>query len=101
VNNLNTNAWLGIMDGFLVETNDPVQLQLGTTSISSNSPEAAFLVNAINQTRTTQAGHYFKNVSEILATPELTDHSPFLDTNNLQTIQAAGITDDAVEIIPT
>ena len=101
VNNPDTNAWLRVLDGFTVLTNSPSQLTLGSVIMSSNSPQAAVIANAISQARVAQASHLFKNVSDILGTPELTDTSPFLDTNYLQQVDAGGLTDEALEKIPS
>ena len=68
--------------------------------LSSNSPQAGIILHGISQNRLAQPGGYFHHVSDILAVPELTDTSPFLDTNSLQQIEAGGITDEALEKIP-
>ena len=110
VNNSNTNAWLGVMDGFVVESNDPVQLQLTSLILSANSPQAGILLTGIRQKRLTQPGGFFHHVSDLLVVPELTDASPYLLTNyldgdgvqlGLASIYAGAITDAALEKIPS
>ena len=109
INDPGTNAWLGVLDGFVVLTNDPAQAQLYSAILSSNSPQAGIILNGINQNRLAQPGGYFHHVSDILAVPELTDASPCLVTNyvdgggtqlGLPSIFAGGITDEALEKIP-
>ncbi len=110
VNNSNTNAWLILLDGMTALTNDlPDSLglrlgvfppQFGTIVISSNSPQAAAIVNAIQSARIGQPGRFFRDVGDILAIPQLTEQSPFLNWND--GIQASnGISDEAYEEIPS
>ena len=109
VNNSNTNSWLGVLDGFVVQTNDPAQAQLYSAVLSSNSPQAGIIINGISQKRLAQPGGYFHHVSDLLAVPELTDASPYLITDyvdaygnqsGLASVFAGGITDEALEKIP-
>ena len=101
VNNPDTNAWLHMLDGFTVLTNSPGQLTLSPVIVSSNSPQAAVIANGISQNRDAQPGRLFKNISDVLGTPELSDTSPFLDTNHLAQIDAGALTDEALEKIPS
>ena len=74
--------------------------QFGTIVISSNSPQAAAIVNAIQSARIGQPGRFFRDVGDILAIPQLTEQSPFLNWND--GIQASnGISDEAYEEIPS
>ena len=43
----------------------------------------------------------FQQVGDVLATPGLSVASPFINTNGLSTLGANGLTDEALEIIPT
>jgi len=108
VNNPNPNAWLSLLDGMTAWTNslpDPV-ITFGTTvqfnplTISSNSPQASFIVSALQSVRAGQPNHYFLDVGDILAIPRLTEQSPFLNWND-SVQQQNGISDEAYEIIPS
>jgi hypothetical protein len=62
--------------------------------ISSNSPQASVIANAIQSARMNQPGQFFREVGDILATPQLTEQSPFLNLSS-------DINDEAYEIIPS
>jgi hypothetical protein len=78
----------------------PADLYKGNTQplIQPNSPELFKLVNAINARRGTRPNRLFSNVSDLLAIPELTVNSPFLNLSDAQ--QKYGLTDAAYERIP-
>ena len=104
INNPGTNAWLGILDGLIVETNNPVTLSTGNAIISSNSPEAAAIVQGIFSTRanpTVFPNQTFPRLGDVLASPSLTEQSPFLNTNNLQSYSAGGLSDEVFESLPS
>jgi hypothetical protein len=65
--------------------------------ISSDSPQAAPIANAIQSTLLGVPGQSFNYVGGILATEQLTEQSPFL--NGLDPL--AQISDEAYEIIPS
>ena len=99
VNNPDPNAWLVLLDGLTAWTNSG-STGLYPVLISSNSPQAAVIANAIQATRAGFPGQIFGDVGDILATQQLTEQSPFLDwTDSLQ--QQSGISDEAYEIIPS
>jgi hypothetical protein len=83
--------------------------ELDPITISSNSPQAGMIAQGIQATRAnTNAtngpiflNHTFHDVGDVLATPQLSFVSPFLNTNSLSTPGAGGITDEAMEKIPT
>jgi hypothetical protein len=100
VNNPDTNAWLGLLDGMPVLTNSLSVSQSTTVIMTSNSPQAALIVAGIQRTRSAQSGCFFHNVGDILATPELSSASPWLNTNSATTLSAGGLTDEACEAIP-
>lgn len=107
VNNPNTNSWLGVLDGLTVLTNNLTDVQLmsmnpqfDTFVMESNSPQAAFIANAINAARSGQPSHYFRGLGDILIVPELSDASPWLNRSTGKQLQK-GITDEAYEIIPS
>ncbi|HTQ49206.1 MAG TPA: hypothetical protein VMJ12_00750 [Candidatus Acidoferrales bacterium] len=108
VNNPNTNTWLNLFNGLMALTNDlsDTQIASGTALefdplvISSNSPQASFMVNAIQSAQASQPGDFFRDVGDILAIPRLTEQSPFLNWND-SVQQQGGISDEAYEIIPS
>jgi hypothetical protein len=103
VNNPNTNTWQSVLDGLTALTNsspDGMPPVFDPITISSNSPQAAVFANAIETARTSQPNQFFTDVGDILAIPQLTVNSPFLNWNdNAQ--QQRGISDEAYEIIPS
>jgi hypothetical protein len=108
VNNPDTNAWQGLLDGLTALTNNLTDAQLqslmtpqfGVIVVSSNSPQASVIANAVETVRTAQAGQFFSDVGDILAIPQLTVNSPFLNWNdNVQ--QQRGISDEVYEMIPS
>lgn len=108
VNNPDTNAWQALLDGLTALTNNLTDAQLqslmtpqfGVIVVSSNSPQASVIANAVETLRTAQAGQFFADVGDILAIPQLTVNSPFLNWNdNVQ--QQRGISDEAYEMIPS
>jgi hypothetical protein len=104
INNPSTNAWLGILDGLVVETNNPFPLATDTTIISSNSPEAAAIVQGIFSTRantTVFPNQTFPRLGDVLASPALAEQSPFLNTNSLQSFTAGGLSDEMFESLPS
>jgi hypothetical protein len=98
VNAPDTEAWLAVLHGLEALTNSSGQLQ--PIALSSNSPQAAMIADAIQRSRLSQPGGHFTLLADILATPELTTGSPFLDTSTIQQLNAGGITDAAMEILP-
>jgi hypothetical protein len=111
VNNSNSNAWLVLLDGLTAWTNSSADDQISSNyffdgvpqfdaiTISSNSPQASILANAIQSARAGQPNQFFHDVGDILATPQLTEQSPFLNLND-SVQQEYGISDEAYEIIP-
>ena len=93
VNQPNPDAWRGVLDGLTVLTNTGLS-QFDTLVMSSNSPQAATIATALDSVRARQPDHYFRDVGDMLATPELTTGSPWLNPAQ------SGITDDAYEKIP-
>ena len=108
VNNPDPNAWQALLDGLTALTNNLTDAQLqsltppqfGVIVMSSNSPQASVIANAVETVRTAQSGQFFADVGDILAIPQLTVNSPFLNWNdNVQ--QQRGISDEAYEMIPS
>lgn len=109
VNDPNPGDWENLMNGMTVLTNDLSNIVLGSgfvqqaqfasLIISSNSSQAATIANAIESARMAQPGQYFTNVGDIFAIPQLSDTSPYLNTNIVQVQK--GISDEAYEAIPS
>lgn len=103
VNNHDPNAWAKLMDGFVVLSNSldtPTSLtppQLDSLIVALNSPQILAVANAIESARSSQ---YFHDIGEILAVPELTEYSPYLNRTNIQQLHF-GINDEAYEAIPS
>jgi hypothetical protein len=99
VNNPDPNAWLIALDGLTALTNEDSG-QLDAVIISSNSPQAAIIANAVETARSGQPNQFFRDAGDIFATPQLSKTSPFLElispnaTTNF-------ITDAAYEEIPS
>jgi len=66
--------------------------------MSSNSPQAAVIATALDASRITQPSGYVRDIGDILATPELSTASPWLNTASGAN---SGITDEAYEKIPS
>jgi len=109
VNNPNPNAWAAQLDGMTALTNlswgvisNMIVPQLEAATISSNSAQASIIVNAIQSTKAALPGQTFQGIGDILAVPQLTVQSPFLNlTNPLPILQEYSISDQAYEIIPS
>jgi hypothetical protein len=102
INNTDTNAWAARLDGLIALTNAAVG-ELDPITINSNSPQAGVMAQAIQAARGNQL---FRDVGDVLATRELSVGSPFLYTNGMSSfgltgLKANGITDEALEKIPT
>jgi hypothetical protein len=95
VNNPDPDAWQGLLNGLIASTNIPDQFD--SVLISSNSPQASAIANAIESERAAQPGQIFSDVGDILATAQLAEQSPFLTGLNPNT----DISDAAYELIPS
>lgn len=98
VNQPSVAAWCGVLDGIIVLTNTP-DGQLNPLVMQSNSPQALIIATALSAMQSNQPGHVFLNVGDIIATPELSTNSPWLNLNDAGTGISA-ITDAAYEAIP-
>ena len=108
VNASDQNAWLARFDGLNILTNTSTDswLQTGKSptfdslTITSNSAQAASVATGVATARATQVGGSFRNLGDVLTTPELSLASPWLNQSTL--IQAQrGITDEAYERLPS
>jgi hypothetical protein len=98
VNQSSTAAWCGLLDGMIVLTNTALG-QLTPITMSSNSPQATAIVAALDAMRSGQPGQRFNNPADILATPELSTASPWLDLSSPDQLDW-GLSDEAYEAIP-
>jgi hypothetical protein len=96
VNDPNTNSWLGVLGGLTVLTSSSSSGPLTATVMTSDSPQAALIADAISRARGSQPGQHYRDLGDILATPELSVASPWLNQGNTNVI-----TDAAYEIIPS
>ena len=94
VNNPGPSAWAAQFDGVLALTNS---LPEATLVLSSNSPAVAAVTSAIESARLGQPNGSFQNIGDVLAVPQLSAQSPFLDLSQPLT----GISDEAYEAIPS
>ncbi|HXT11105.1 MAG TPA: hypothetical protein VN873_06035 [Candidatus Angelobacter sp.] len=99
INNTDTNAWEARLDGLTALTNSAFG-ELDALTLTSNSPQAEIIAQAIQTTRA-NSSRAFQQIGDVLATPELSVASPFINTNSLSTPSAGGLTDEALEKIPT
>jgi hypothetical protein len=98
VNESNAVAWCGLLDGLTVLTNS-APWQFDPFVISSNSPQVAIVAAALDTARLSRPGHRFSDPADILATPELSLASPWLDTNHIAVLPSS-VNDQACEAIP-
>ena len=106
VNDPNEDEWRKVLDGLTAWTNSVPDSQVWATTpqfemitISSDSPQAEVVAAAIESVRMSQRVPFFHDVGDILATPELSVASPWL---NLSAVQLeSGITDEAYEKLPS
>jgi hypothetical protein len=105
VNDTNRTDLLNVLNNITVQTNSSADVysdvtpQFDSLVMSSNSPQALLIANAIGQTKAGQPGQMFNSLGDILATPELALISPWLNTSD-QTQLDYGISDEAYEAIP-
>ncbi len=105
VNQTNQAAWSAVLSGVTVLTNsisNPGRLagmQFDSVFVQPDSPQLRSIVTGINRARQDQPNGVFRTMGDVLATPELTVVSPFLNLNTRAQIER-GLTDEAVERIP-
>jgi hypothetical protein len=106
INQTNAAGWSAMLSGVITLTNNTS----GTGSINPlvidpvlNSAAISNIITAINDVRRTNfAGGVFEHLGDILAVPELTTNSPFLNVTNLQSVGIvnATVSDEVYERIP-
>ena len=106
VNEASETAWAGLLNGMTVLSNTPptyfartAPTNFDTLLIESNSPQVQIVVDGIDRTRSRGFPAYFRELDEILATPELSVASPWLN-RSVEIDLSYGLTDDAYERIP-
>ena len=122
VNQTNLAAWSAVLSGVVVLTNDPTPATNGWTTIEPAGYFNSALpltqqtnplvriwqgINAARDNTNTAAGpvfpgHVFAHVGDVLAAPQLTEASPYLNLSGMQSPdnRAGGISDEVMERIP-
>jgi len=108
INNPDPDVWAARLDGLIALTNSAYG-ELDPLIITSNSPQAGIIAQAIQTARATATStngivfpiHAFEDTGDVLATPQLTLASPFVNTNGWWNPHANGLTDEALEKIAT
>ena len=106
INLSDTNAWLAALDGFNVLTNsasDDYLLEnfwplFDEAIMTSDSPQAAVIADAIFATRAAAANGRFHSVGDLLAVSKLSNQSPWLNQSSSTQLEL-GLTDEAYERI--
>jgi len=99
VNQPGVPAWRGLLDGLTVLTNSAPG-QFDPVIVSSTSPQAATVATALDAARAGQPGQRFRDLAEILATPELSLASPWLDPSGAYQLVST-MNDEACEALPS
>jgi hypothetical protein len=111
VNDPSLADWLNTLNGLVVLTNSATIIlptagyppEFESCIMTSNSPQALLVANAITQTRINQPSQSFQTLGDILRTYALTVNSPWLNTNSTGFFGNQienGISDEAYEAIP-
>jgi hypothetical protein len=107
INTTDPGAWAAQLDGMTAWTNlEPtvnglgIELSLDAILISSNSAQATLIADAIQASQVGKAKPTFSGIGDILAVPELSVGSPFLNWN-YGVLQKDSLNDQAVEAIPS
>src|SRR5581483_10464540 len=90
---VNGASWSNLAGGLTVVTNTYPPSYL---TMDAASPQAAAIAAGIIRAQANQPGGLFGNIGQILAAPELTVGSPWVDPNNVQVL-----TDSDLELIPS
>jgi hypothetical protein len=105
VNQTNIASWSAVLSGVSVQSNSlPLPGPLTTPVfrdlvIDPSSPQLTRIVAGITRTRAQQRSRVFNYLGDVLATPELTVASPFLNLSSTRQLEN-GINDIAMERIP-
>lgn len=105
VNQTNLAAWSAVLSGVSVLSNATVNpgpltgMTFDDVLCSPSSPQLHQIVGGITRTKLEQPYQVFRTVGDVLAVPELTIASPFLNLTTRQRLER-GLTDPVVERIP-
>ncbi|HWV99467.1 MAG TPA: hypothetical protein VNZ64_07200 [Candidatus Acidoferrum sp.] len=91
-NQTTVQAWTTLLDGLTVLTN-PSPGELDPIVMSSTSPQAAVIATGLLAARSSRPGQVFLDPADILATPELSVGSPWLNGS-------VTASDEAFEMLP-
>ena len=97
VNQPDGAAWCGLWGGLTVLTNSAPS-EFDPVIISSNSPQTATVAAALDSARSSRPGQRFRDVADILAVPELSVASPWLDSSSVAQLESS-MDDAACEAI--
>ncbi len=106
INTTNRAAWRSLFEGLTVLSNDIADASIpfsprhfSVITVTSNAPQTSDVVEEINRSRMAKRGEYFGDVAALLALPELSDASPWLNVSGAQRV--AGLSDEAYEALPS
>jgi hypothetical protein len=105
VNDANIADWQNVLNGLIVYSNSTafpfstVPPTFDTYVMASNSSQSLTVAAGIANARASQPNPNFYSIGDVLAAPELTVNSPWLNTTNTSQLKY-GITDAAYEAIP-
>ena len=110
VNQTNLAAWSAVLSGVIALNGDPngrmvapgtnfAPVVIQPVGLDGTNSPLLRIVNAINGVRSTNFAGSFRKMGDILAVPELTVNSPFLNVSNA-TQAAWGVNDAVCERIP-
>jgi hypothetical protein len=93
------DPWLVALNGITVITNH-TSTSSEMLMMTSNSPQAGLIAEGIRATRASLPSQAFRTLGDVLAVPELTAASPWLNTNGSSALKRS-MTDEAYEAIPS
>jgi len=110
VNQTNLAAWSAVLSGVIALNGDPkgrliapgtnfAAVAIEPVGLNGTNSSLLRIVNAINDVRSTNFAGSFRKMGDILAVPELTVKSPFLNVTN-DTQATWGVNDSVCERIP-
>src|SRR5581483_314661 len=95
VNQIDQASWSTVFSNGVTVLTNVSPIELDSVLMDGNSPQLATVINGINGARQKQPRGLFRDVGNVLAVPELTMNSPWLNPALLNTIS-----DAAYEAIP-
>ena len=90
VNAPDPNAWLVLLDGLTALTN-AAPGEFDAILVSSNSPQASIIADAVHAARNGQPNGFFRDAGDILSVSQLTTASPFLNAALFERHQRCGL----------